>query len=204
MAASRLRAAAAGRRGAAGANSFSWTGSAWACDGERGRAANETFDADGFVVLSGLLPPSAVDTMADSVNRYIAQGGPLVSAGPKAWPGLLILGLNREPALAHCFEWLHGSRKLHAALAQLYHWDGYRYVSRNEVTIDRGVPWHQDGVPFTPLLGHTPWIPAGREAKALGPGTPNLLNVGMYLQDHTNQRGGLEVIPGATHAPTAH
>ena len=144
----------------------------------------EQMAADGFVTLQGLLQPDVVDTMATSVNDYIARRGTLlISKHIIAQRGYIILGLNREPALHHLFEWVHGSHKLHDALAAILP-QGYRYVHRNEISIDRAVPWHADGVPFSPIFAHQ------------DEGRQHLINVGVYLGDYHNATGAMLVQPG--------
>ena len=154
------------------------------------------FDRNGFVILRDVLPSSVVDTMANSVNEYIARRGPMLTSRSIAFPGYLVLGVHREPPLYHLFEWLHGSRSLHAALAHIFDRDspaptkhgeghgegpkGYRMVSRTELTIDRGRPWHQDGVAFHPYFGDQVYS------------SQNLLNAGLYLQE---DQVSLEVVP---------
>ena len=113
-------------------NSHVWDGTRWTCATDcdevpcnrSARASSSPmqaqFDRNGFVILRDVLPSSVVDTMANSVNEYIARRGPMLTSRSIAFPGYLVLGVHREPPLYHLFEWLHGSRSLHAALAHIF------------------------------------------------------------------------------------
>ena len=64
--------------------------------------------AFGYVVLRGAVPPSAVDAMAGTVDQYIARRGKLLLVDHQlAKPGMLLLGIARDPALTQVFEWIH-------------------------------------------------------------------------------------------------
>ena len=103
-------------------NSHVWDGTRWKCATDcdevpcnrSARASSSPmqaqFDRNGFVILRDVLPSSVVDTMANSVNEYIARRGPMLTSRSIAFPGYLVLGVHREPPLYHLFEWLHGSR----------------------------------------------------------------------------------------------
>ena len=164
--------------------------------------------AFGYVVLRGAVPPSAVDAMAGTVDQYIARRGKLLLVDHQlAKPGMLLLGIARDPALTQVFEWIHGNPKLHAALSHVFsepapmrqapirmrnnlpmrrrvRRQAWRFMSRAEVVVDRKRGWHTDGVSFE---------------GSFAPSSTNqqLLNIGLYLQDHHNESGGALVIqPG--------
>ena len=138
----------------------------WECESNCSRATAELCDdimaaqyADtGFLVLRQLLPPAVVDMMAGRTNEYIASRGRFVR---EYEGGYLLAGISRDRALAPLFEWVHTSSRLHAALRRVWHGggrhegsaggrsdaggQGYRWVSRNEVSVDRWTNWHVDG-----------------------------------------------------------
>ena len=137
--------------------------------------------------MRGAVPPSAVDAMAGTVDQYIARRGKLLLVDHQlAKPGMLLLGIARDPALTQVFEWIHGNPKLHAALSHVFsapapmrdapmhrrvRRQAWRFMSRAEVVVDRKRGWHTDGVSFE---------------GSFAPSSTNqqLLNIGLYLQDH--------------------
>ena len=67
--------------------------------------------------------------------------------------------------------------------------EGYRYVHRNELSIDRAIDWHTDNVmPYIFQLGaDSEWAAGYAPASS----RRELVNVGIYLQDHTGANGSL-------------
>eukprot|EP00966_Prymnesium_polylepis_P184552 4277304-Prymnesium_polylepis.1 len=145
----------------------------------------------GFLVLRGVLPPPLVDAMAARVNAYIAGRGQYCRPYDS---GYLLAGIERDPELAPVLDWVRTSPRLHAALQRVWHGGGakragttYRFISRSEVSVNRPRNWHLDH------FGYESFAPK-RTVHAL-------LNVGVYLQDHS-ETVALRVRPGS-HARAA-
>ena len=130
------------------------------------RAARAFFGggSDGYFTLHGVLAPAQVDGLARRVDSYI-------SAHASAWRrsllrpyglgdqgGWYVADFSADDALRPILTALHGSRRLHAALTDVFggpHDERYRILSRKDIYTDRHSEWHLDKLhgPFAWYMG---------------------------------------------------
>ena len=150
------------------------------------------FLANGFVVLRSLLSRDTVDAIASSVSKVVAEE--LVLPRPDGNGRGVAAIVQHWPTLAHHFHAVNRSHKLHVALSHIFGsgQQGYRFMERNELSIDHFIDFHQDalGTVFTHNIdAWQSWQNGDRR---------DLLNVGVYLQEETlNGMPELEVLAGS-------
>ena len=154
-------------------------------------AAN--LSANGYTVLRSLLTEAEVDAVAAAVDRFVAVSGVNQQTSrvvqDAKWGGLSCFDFRSVPALGWIFSVVTRKALLQdtmAAAARAAGGTGYRFMSRNEVNVDRSIGWHRDtlGGPIGKLFslgadGAQRWGTT-RKGERRGP----LYNLAVYLQDH--------------------
>ena len=161
--------------------------------------ANESarFREYGYMVLRGLLQPAQVAALSDALALYVERRGSRVFnlsdvflvSETKPRCSWFIPDIRSEPGpLADLFTLVDRSPQLRGTLETLLGGGAVRFLGRNEVLINRFLPWHRDkfdGALAAYTRGMDPWRS----------GYP-VVTVGLFLQDHARDRLGLVVQPG--------
>lgn len=155
----------------------------------------------GYMMLPGLMAPSEVDSLAQQVDQYIASGGRMLRPYGLGNRGGWYVA-DFQLALPRVYAALHGRRRLHAALSDIFGGPRYRVLARNDLYTDLHTDWHLDKLsgPFTKYLGPDRCAMWKRKADGDDAGY-RILTVGLYLEDHsadTDDRA-LTVAPYSQH-----
>jgi len=161
--------------------------------------ANESarFREYGYMVLRGLLQPAQVAALSDALALYVERRGSRVFnlsdvflvSETKPRCSWFIPDIRSEPGpLADLFTLVDRSPQLRGTLETLLGGGAVRFLGRNEVLINRFLPWHRDKLDGA-LAAYTRAMDPWRS------GYP-VVTVGLFLQDHARDRLGLVVQPG--------
>ena len=150
-----------------------------------------------YMVLRGLLQPAQVAALSDALALYVERRGSRVFnlsdvflvSETKPRCSWFIPDIRSEPGpLADLFTLVDRSPQLRGTLETLLGGGAVRFLGRNEVLINRFLPWHRDKLDGA-LAAYTRAMDPWRS------GYP-VVTVGLFLQDHARDRLGLVVQPG--------
>lgn len=142
----------------------------------------DEYSQRGYLLFDSLFSPTEVDRLVDAFDRDRAEPGPhrIMEEGTD-----LVRALYASHARSPEFAALVRSPKLLAPARQLLRADAYIYQFKINTKYDfggEGWSWHQD-------------FPAWRLMDNLG--APDLVNVGVFLDEATEFNGPLIVVPGS-------
>ena len=167
----------------------------------------DAYTQDGYVIVPRVFAHDDIDRMRDVIERYARRAGPLLRPRPTKNSGRIgvhhMVDFARDSELHPIFKRIHGSERLHSALASLFGGaDLYRHFARTEISINRHLPWHRDIISPSPqsalhtyMQGCGPW-----DLAADGSGQCALF-AAVYLQDHHESNSSLTVVPGTHRGP---
>lgn len=142
----------------------------------------------GYVIVKGVFSHEEIAAAREATIAYAATQSTLANASGKFLPEFLEI-----PELAPVAA-LNRSPKLKAALDDCFQGQPYRFCGHSDIGINRVVSgWHKDILngAYTSYMKASPWStgPAGELYQ--------ILKVGIYLEDHTDDPNALQVVPGS-------
>ena len=146
------------------------------------------YNKNGYYVFTNILSHTEIDEYRDEIIKYLSQNKNTImkNADGFAIPDYIKLhqlektaGLKEHP-------------KIHANLEILFHGLNYRFCSHNDIGINRVVGWHKDKLnnQYAKYQIHDIWGNVEDEKH-------EIVKVAVYLQDHCDNNGALQVVPGS-------
>lgn len=169
-------------------------------------ATARRYQNNGYMVVSGVMSPEEIDSMASVIRQYRDEGGPMLRPQipkrlhtPERRRELQfhIVDFAADSTLRPLFDRVDGSARLHRALAGIFGEGKYEHLPRTEISINRHLPYHRDFIAnqrANPLLqymqGVGPWdkAPDGEEQQ--------ILVAVLYMQDHSADNRSLTLVSG--------
>jgi len=157
------------------------------------------FHRDGYVIVDDVFPHELIDYWRQRILHLQSNE----SMQFKPWyvpsaadPGVTIPNFMMRPSFSFLHD-LASSPPVLRVLRAVFGGGRFRYCSLNDIGIDRIVGWHKDVLndqykkyQTLPLWQKNP--PEGGHF---------IVKVNIYLQDHTDDEGGLVLVPGSHRSP---
>lgn len=144
--------------------------------------------SQGFTIAKGIFSPEEIAAARNAIITYASTQPMLDNANGKFIPDFLeidalapVAAIRQTPALK-------------AALDDCFQGESWRFCGHNDIGINRVVSgWHKDILNgnYIGYMKTSPWAvgPSGEKYQ--------ILKVGIYLEDHTNDPNALQVVPGS-------
>ena len=147
----------------------------------------EKYQRDGYVICENIFSSEELDACKEEINAYVRDNPSKIVVAE----GLNIvdfLGRHNLP-ITHKLKDLH---RVHYTLKIIFGGDNYRFCSHNDIGINRVVGWHKDKLnnQYAKYQIHDIWGNVEDEKH-------EIVKVAVYLQDHSDNNGALQVVPGS-------
>jgi ectoine hydroxylase-related dioxygenase (phytanoyl-CoA dioxygenase family) len=147
----------------------------------------EKYQRDGYVICENIFSSEELDACKEEINAYVRDNPSKIVVAE----GLNIvdfLGRHNLP-ITHK---LKDSHRVHDSLKMIFGDNNYRFCSHNDIGINRVVGWHKDKLNnnYAKYQIHDIWAEHEGEKH-------EIVKVAVYLQDHGNNNGALQVVPGS-------
>lgn len=148
----------------------------------------EDYLLNGYTIAKSVIPTEMIEDCRKEVLDYIRANKTLINANGNFIPDFVdVSGLQLTANLRNLPQ-------VHQILSELFQGVPYRFCGHSDVAVNRVVSgWHKDILngPYVRFQKLDPWSPA-----------PNgdlytILKVAVYLEDHSNNMDGLQVVPGS-------
>ena len=146
------------------------------------------YNKNGYYVFTNVLSHTEIDEYRNEIMTYLSQNKNIIM---KNCDGFTIPDYMKLPQLEKTAS-LKEHSKIHANLEILFNGGNYRFCSHNDIGINRVVGWHKDKLNghYEKYQKHDIWGSAENEKH-------EIVKVAVYLQDHYNNNGSLQVVPGS-------
>jgi hypothetical protein len=146
------------------------------------------YNKNGYYVFTNVLSHTEIDEYRNEIMTYLSQNKNIIM---KNCNGFTIPDYIKLPQLEKSAS-LKEHSKIHANLEILFNGLNYRFCSHNDIGINRMVGWHKDKLNghYEKYQKHDIWGSAENEKH-------EIVKVAVYLQDHGNNNGALQVVPGS-------
>lgn len=143
------------------------------------------FNKAGFAVFKNILTKDEINALRAPVMKHYNKG--IVNANGISIPDYLS---KKE---FQSMQFLLNHPKIHQALSIIFNNQTYRFCSHNDIGIDRVVGWHKDKLngEYSKFQKTNIWKPNNKGEKH------EIVKVLIYLQDHSNDNHGLQLIYGS-------
>ncbi len=138
----------------------------------------------GYAILNDVFTKEELASCENEINHYIRNNSTFKNAG-----GISIPDFIKKKEL-YKTSLLKDNKKIQTALLDIFGSDNYRFCSHNDIGINRVVGWHKDKLngEYAKYQSHNIW-------KSHQGQSHEIVKVLIYLQDHTNNKDGLQVVP---------
>jgi hypothetical protein len=146
----------------------------------------EKIHRDGYVILKSVFTKEQLENWTNEILQFIKSQQQIQNSG-----GITIPDFLRWPAL-HSVGLIKENHILHTILTDIFSGTDYRFCQHNDIGINRVVGWHKDKLngeyakyQTTPI-----WSDISGERH-------EIVKVLIYLQDTSDNKDGLWVVPGS-------
>lgn len=138
----------------------------------------------GYAILNDVFTKEELASCENEINDYVKNNFLFKSSG-----GISIPDFIKKKEL-YKTSLLKDNKKIQAALLDIFGNDNYRFCSHNDIGINRVVGWHKDKLnrEYAKYQSHNIW-------KSHQGQSHEIVKVLIYLQDHSNNKDGLQVVP---------
>lgn len=139
---------------------------------------------DGYLILENVFNKNELEKYKNDILSYAKKNKGLTGSG-----GISIPNFINIPQLEHINE-LKNNKKIKEALDNIFDGTNYRFCSHNDIGINKIAGWHKDKLNSAYAKYETIpiWSEFNREKH-------EIVKVLIYLQDHSNNDSGLQVVP---------
>ncbi len=146
----------------------------------------EAIQRDGYVVLKSVFTKDQLEEWTEDILRFTKSQRQIQNAG-----GITIPDFLRWPALQSVGS-IKDTPLIHAALTEIFGGTDYRFCQHNDIGINRLCPLHKDKLngPYAKYQVTPIWSDLSGQKH-------EIVKVLTYLQDHSQNKDGLWLVPGS-------
>lgn len=147
----------------------------------------EEFKKRGYIICGNVFTPNELDICKNEVNAYFLKNKIKINKNSNSIPDFV----NKHKMLINTIR-LKENATIHNALQNIFGGTNYRFCSHNDIGFNRIVPWHKDKLngDVSKYQIHDIWTKIGNEEH-------EIVKVLIYLEDHSNDNDGLQLVPGS-------
>jgi hypothetical protein len=154
----------------------------------------DTFWKNGFYIIENVFTPTEIQQLKDEIITY-AENKNNICFNQTGYS--IVDFVKFHPTLIYSKKTIDNPI-IHKHLNNIFKGDNYRFCLSNDIGVDRHGPWHKDvmnnGPPGTYIVSHFTTIDIWNTHEGE---TQQIVKIAIYLQDHENNNGALEVVPGS-------
>ena len=141
---------------------------------------------DGYCIIKNVFSKEEVDQFKNDVINYVNN-----NKTNKSGDGITIPDFIKIPQLITVAD-IRNNKTINNALEEIFNGNNYRYCSHNDIGINRIATWHKDKLnrQYAKYQTVDIWSKVNGESH-------EIVKVLLYLEDHSNNKDALKVIPGS-------
>jgi CMP-N-acetylneuraminic acid synthetase/ectoine hydroxylase-related dioxygenase (phytanoyl-CoA dioxygenase family) len=145
----------------------------------------DDFEKNGYTICSNIFDSKELDICKDEIMKYYEKNKIKIKINDGSIPDFIGKVLNNT-------DKLKDNKIIHKYLKKIFGDSDYRFCSHNDIGINRVVGWHKDKLngEVSKYEEHDIW----NEYKDTKYKIVKLL---IYLEDHSNDNDGLQLVPGS-------
>ena len=141
---------------------------------------------DGYCIIKNVFTKEEVQQFTNVIINYVKNNKTIKNGG-----GITIPDFIKMPQLKTVTD-IRNNKTINNVLHEIFNGNNYRFCSHNDIGINRIVGWHKDKLNGNYAKYETVdiWSKVNGE-------THEIVKVLLYLEDHSNNKDALKVIPGS-------